>query len=71
MLFFESAREAEREGFRACRRCGSPKGSLVEAAAKLLAAGPAPLRELASAVGCSPFHLARAFKAGTEGEETG
>jgi AraC family transcriptional regulator of adaptative response/methylated-DNA-[protein]-cysteine methyltransferase len=65
VLFFEDARAAEREGFRACRRCGFPKIDLVGAAARLLVSGPVPLRDLAARVGCSPFHLARAFKAGT------
>lgn len=72
--FFSHIHEAEAAGFRACRRC-SPQGKslaeqldeLVIAACRLLdeSVEPITLEQLASRIGLSPSHLARAFKART------
>jgi AraC family transcriptional regulator of adaptative response/methylated-DNA-[protein]-cysteine methyltransferase len=70
---FGAPADAERAGFRACRRC-QPNGvtnaeACVAAAREILDAhlasgGDRPtLDRLADAVGMSPFHLQRAFKA--------
>jgi len=68
--FFATPAEAERAGFRACTRCrpnGSPPhAEAVARACELLAAEPPPaLEELAAAVGLSPAHFHRLFKAAT------
>ena len=72
MVFFEGPGTAEREGFRACRRCGPGRagsaGTLIERV-KLICryidehpqTKPA-LRDLAALAGLSPFHLQRTFK---------
>lgn len=66
--------EAERAGFRACRRCrpdgpsrAAEHGALVaQACHSLTEADEAPdLARLAQAAGLSPFHFHRVFKAGT------
>lgn len=72
--FFAANSEAEAAGFRACRRC-RPAGesSAQETAAKIAAAArlideaetPPVLEDLAQAVGLSPFHFHRVFKAAT------
>jgi len=72
--FFSSPAEAEREGFRACRRCRP--NDFTRAAESVLRAkelldrhaesgveGGVSLDELASMVGMSPFHLQRIFQA--------
>ncbi len=74
VTFLASATEAEAQGFRPCRRC-NPKGlstaqtnaALVEAACRLIEkSDEAPdLEVLAEAVGMSPFHFHRQFKART------
>jgi AraC family transcriptional regulator of adaptative response/methylated-DNA-[protein]-cysteine methyltransferase len=69
VLFFRSALEAERAGFRPCKRCRpraprSPSDALVARARAHLdrATAPVTLAALAEEVGASPFHLQRAFK---------
>jgi len=72
--FFSSASDAEREGFRACRRCRpndiTRAAESVARAKEILdrhadsgAEGSVSLAELAEAVGMSPFHLQRVFQA--------
>lgn len=71
IAFFPSAEQAERAGYRPCRRCrpGGPRpSSLVERALRAwsrLAArdedGRVTLEALAAAVGSSPAHLQRTF----------
>lgn len=73
--FFETAAEAERAGFRACRRCVpsgarpvSAASTAVSRAAAYLrahAAEPVLLAHLSAHVGLSPSHLQRAFTAHT------
>lgn len=70
--FFASWQEAERAGFRACKRC-RPKEAVLhkparEAAIRACrliddAEEPLKLTELAKAVGLSPFYLHRVFRA--------
>jgi AraC family transcriptional regulator of adaptative response/methylated-DNA-[protein]-cysteine methyltransferase len=69
--FLATAAEAERAGFRPCKRC-QPRGvspverhaRIVEAARALLesADGPVKLAALAANVGLSPFHFHRLFR---------
>jgi len=70
VVFFADPGAAEREGFRACRRC-RPRDAVVrdetfiEKAARHLAARagePIRLDELARAMGVSPGHLQRTFR---------
>ena len=61
VLFFKGPAEAEREGYRACRRCGPPARSLLFAC-ELLANGPASLDRVARRAGWSPAALRRAFR---------
>ena len=65
--FFTSTADAERAGLRACRRCGVPddRPALVAKACALLDEADLPLAELAAAVGMSPYHFHRVFKAET------
>jgi len=68
--FFTAPEEAERAGFRACRRChprdgAAPDARLVERACAYLEAHldePVTLETLGQAVGVSPWHLQRTFK---------
>jgi AraC family transcriptional regulator of adaptative response/methylated-DNA-[protein]-cysteine methyltransferase len=68
--FLPSASAAEKQGYRACRRCRpletlAPAAALVARVRALLdgTAGPAPtLAELAAEVSLSPSHLQRLFK---------
>ncbi len=68
--FFDSPAEAERCGFRACRRCrpdvreDSPRAALVARVRALIDASPVapPLAELARETGLSRYHLQRVFK---------
>ena len=68
--FFTAPEEAERAGFRACRRCrpmdgAAPEARLVERACAYLEAHldePVTLETLGEAVGVSPWHLQRTFK---------
>jgi AraC family transcriptional regulator, regulatory protein of adaptative response / methylated-DNA-[protein]-cysteine methyltransferase len=70
VAFFSAPEEAERAGYRACRRC-APKSSLapaermVQRACAYLEAHldePVTLETLGRAVGVSPYHLQRMFK---------
>lgn len=68
--FFTAPEDAERAGFRACRRChprdgAAPETRLVERACAYLEAHldePVTLETLGEAVGVSPWHLQRTFK---------
>jgi AraC family transcriptional regulator of adaptative response/methylated-DNA-[protein]-cysteine methyltransferase len=67
--FFSSASEAERKGYRACRRCRpeealAPAAAVVERVRALLlrSVQPPTLAELARAVSLSPSYLQRLFK---------
>ena len=70
VAFFPAAADAEREGYRACGRCGP--GSSLGAADRAVAAAAAylethldarvTLRDLGRQVGMSPFHLQRTFR---------
>ncbi len=69
VAFYAAAADAERDGFRACARCGpdSPLGASEEAVRRALALIDAlqeerlSLGDLARRVGLSPFHLQRTF----------
>src|SRR6266850_1579358 len=69
--FHRAARDAERAGFRACKRCrpnepsrGEQYGSAVSKACKLIkeTGEPPGLDALAKSVGMSPSHFHRIFK---------
>lgn len=68
--FFLAPEEAERAGFRACRRCrprdgAAPEARLVERACAYLETHldePVTLETLGQALGVSPWHLQRTFK---------
>ncbi|HRD66183.1 MAG TPA: bifunctional DNA-binding transcriptional regulator/O6-methylguanine-DNA methyltransferase Ada [Candidatus Competibacter sp.] len=69
--FFQSWGDAERAGYRACRRCrpqrpsnSSPVSEAMARACRIIeeAEKPPSLKELAAAAGCSPFHFQRLFK---------
>ncbi|MDB5328377.1 MAG: ada [Phycisphaerales bacterium] len=72
VAFHPSPDAAEREGFRACKRC-KPKeqtihndhAAIVTRACKLIVSAEEPLslNEIANSVGLSPFHFHRVFKA--------
>lgn len=74
VTFFASPREAEREGYRACRRChpaarpGSPAwrgtGATLDRALRLIGEGvldERPIADLADALGIGDRHLRRLF----------
>jgi AraC family transcriptional regulator, regulatory protein of adaptative response / methylated-DNA-[protein]-cysteine methyltransferase len=71
--FYATPADAEQDGLRACRRCrpdlehaGKPIDARIRKACDLIAQNaesPLSLAQLASAVGLSPFHLQRRFKA--------
>jgi AraC family transcriptional regulator of adaptative response/methylated-DNA-[protein]-cysteine methyltransferase len=72
--FHATREEAERAGFRPCKRCKPDQAALQEQhaakvteACRLIEASPAvpTLEELASTAGLSPFHFHRVFKAVT------
>lgn len=74
VIFFANAGEAELAGFRPCKRCRQGLISLaqhhtrqIEQACRLIeqAESPLALNTLALAVGISPYHLHRLFKAQT------
>ena len=74
VLFYSSTEEAERAGYRACKRCrpdklgaADPKVEAVKRACERIAsAEEAPrLADLATRAGMSPFHFHRVFKAVT------
>jgi AraC family transcriptional regulator of adaptative response/methylated-DNA-[protein]-cysteine methyltransferase len=71
VLFYSSTEEAERAGYRACKRCRpdklglpDPKVEAVKRACdRIAAAEEAPkLADLAARAGMSPFHFHRVFK---------
>jgi len=72
VAFFQSPREAERAGFRACKRCGPDREqradvphaeAVARACRRIESAETTPtLVELASEAGLSPFHFQRVFK---------
>jgi AraC family transcriptional regulator of adaptative response/methylated-DNA-[protein]-cysteine methyltransferase len=61
--FFAAARDAEREGFRACKRCGVRPSLAVRACDYLLrhVRERVPLARLARSLGVSASHLQRSF----------
>jgi AraC family transcriptional regulator of adaptative response/methylated-DNA-[protein]-cysteine methyltransferase len=70
--FYDTAEAAERAGFRPCKRCKPTEPSLadqhaekVSEACRLIETADAPpkLDDLAEAVGLSPYHFHRIFKA--------
>jgi len=72
VVFHDNAAEAEAAGFRACKRCKPDQSSMkAQHAAKLAQAcqmieaaeSPPTLAALANAVGLSPYHFHRLFKA--------
>jgi AraC family transcriptional regulator, regulatory protein of adaptative response / methylated-DNA-[protein]-cysteine methyltransferase len=73
VVFFRTREAAEQAGFRACKRCkpeaaasGAPHSGLVERVCRYIDAHPdepATLEALSRAMGMSPFHLQRTFKA--------
>ncbi len=74
VAFHSTPEEAERAGFRPCKRCRPKEASLgeqhapaVEKACRVLekAVEPLNLDQLATLVGLSPYHLHRLFKAKT------
>jgi len=74
VAFHATAAEAERAGFRPCKRCRPDQPSLAEQHAALVTAAcrlieqaeDAPtLEQLAKPTGLSPFHFHRVFKAAT------
>jgi AraC family transcriptional regulator of adaptative response/methylated-DNA-[protein]-cysteine methyltransferase len=72
VVFFRESAQAERAGFRACRRCqpqngvaGSRQQELVERVCQVIEENleePVTLSRLSAAVGVSPHHLQRTFK---------
>ena len=71
VMFFDAPEAAEREGFRACRRCqpqSHPRGeefALIRRLCRAIeagAGGPLPLATLASGLGISRFRLLRLFR---------
>ena len=71
VAFFASSGEAERAGFRACKRCRpgdglrpDPGAATIARACRLMdeAEAPPALGDLAAAVGLSPSHFHRLFK---------
>lgn len=73
VVFFRTRHGAERAGFRPCKRCkpestasGNANSELVEKVCRYIDThpdSPATLEALSSAIGLSPFHLHRSFKA--------
>lgn len=72
--FHATCEDAERAGFRPCRRCRPGEASLAARRARIVAGicrvieaaeQPPRLAELAATAGLSPFHLHRVFKAVT------
>ncbi len=69
VLYFFTCDDAERAGYRACKRCrprenpSSPPPAIVHVCRLIeTAKEPPSLKELAAAVNLSPFHLHRLFK---------
>ena len=75
VVFFRTQEAARHAGFRACKRCkpdlpqaSNPNRDLVEKVCRYIDTnpdGPATLEALSRAIGLSPFHLQRTFKAVT------
>ncbi|HLJ17900.1 MAG TPA: bifunctional DNA-binding transcriptional regulator/O6-methylguanine-DNA methyltransferase Ada [Bryobacteraceae bacterium] len=69
VLFFDKPEEAERAGFRACRRCNpkDPESAIAEVCAHIErhAEDRLTLATLAREAGFSPFHLQRMFRKAT------
>ena len=74
VAFFGTAQEAEREGYRPCRRCRPDESTLASRRAAIVAAAcrlierseePPSLDTLADMAGMSRFHFHRVFKAAT------
>ena len=75
VVFFRAREAAEHAGFRPCKRCkpeaaaaADPNGQLVEKICRHIDAHPGEpvtLEALSRALGMSPFHLQRTFKART------
>ena len=74
VAFHRTPDDAEREGFRACKRCkprelsaqGEQSALVTKACQLIVEADEAPsLNELAEAIGMSPYHFHRVFKAFT------
>lgn len=75
VVFFKTRGAAQHAGFRACKRCkpdsdatGNPNSDLVEKVCRYIDSHPdqpATLEMLSRAIGLSPFHLQRTFKAMT------
>jgi len=72
VLFFLNREAARNSGFRACKRCkpdnpaGNPNAELVEKVCRYIDRNPCQpvkLEALGRAIGLSPFHLQRTFKA--------
>lgn len=73
VVFFRTREAAQRAGFRACKRCkpdaapdSNPGAELVEKVCRYIDAHPdqpVTLEALSRAIGLSPFHLQRSFKA--------
>jgi AraC family transcriptional regulator of adaptative response/methylated-DNA-[protein]-cysteine methyltransferase len=72
VAFFATGEDAERAGFRPCKRCRPDEADLRERQAATIAAicraieaaeEPPPLAELARKAGMSPWHFHRVFKA--------
>ncbi len=70
--FFDTVRQAEEAGFRACLRCRpqgiAPVASLVRKVTEYVESHPdstVTLQDLGTAAGVSPFHLQRTFKKAT------
>jgi AraC family transcriptional regulator of adaptative response/methylated-DNA-[protein]-cysteine methyltransferase len=72
VLFFPCGEEAERAGYRACKRCQPAAPAQRDARAEMVMqacrkieeapSAPPPLAQLAAALNISPFHLQRTFK---------
>ncbi len=68
--FFDTSKQAERAGFRACKRCNpnaaerqAHAGAIVQACKSIEESEQPPrLKDLAEAAGLSPFHFQRLFK---------
>lgn len=71
VVFFRTPEEAEREGFRACKRCKPKEAAAPDEHAAMVAQAcqrmdeaktPVALRALAESAGMSPYHFHRVFK---------
>jgi methylphosphotriester-DNA--protein-cysteine methyltransferase len=70
VVFFRAREAAERAGFRPCKRCqpdsADPNAQLIEKVCRYIDThpdDPVTLEALGRALGISPFHLQRTFKA--------